>query len=187
MSEAETECFRRWIPYGGIALEFGCGGSTKFFFESGIYELYSVESDQNYLEKVKRDKFLAHFIRKNKLHLFHADIGPVGDYGMPTTEPTVKWLNYHSAIWSAMDGRKIHFVLVDGRFRVSCALQTILHCDEDVKIFLHDFTNRPHYRPVMKFVDICDTADTAVVLSVKENVNYRKLALELQKMQFVAE
>ena len=35
MTENEVRLFARWIPLGCIALEFGSGGSTRFFFENG--------------------------------------------------------------------------------------------------------------------------------------------------------
>ena len=32
MTESEIQLFARWLPFGCIALEFGVGGSTRFFF-----------------------------------------------------------------------------------------------------------------------------------------------------------
>jgi hypothetical protein len=184
MTDAETACFRRWIPYGGTALEFGCGGSTKCFFTSGIRTLHTVDSDPNYLRKAMDDPFLSFFIKKKRLSLYYADIGPVAAWGNPTSAPMVSWLSYHSGVWEQIDGATIDFVLVDGRFRVSCVLQTILHCDKNVKLFVHDFLNRPQYVAVLEFTEVIDVADNAVVLSRKRRVNYKKLAVMLQKMQF---
>ena len=56
------------------------------------------------------------------------------------------WLNYHQAIWDAVDASKLDFVLVDGRFRVACALQLLLRTREKTPlIMVHDFTPREYY------------------------------------------
>ena len=35
MTESEIQLFARWLPFGCIALEFGVGGSTRFFLKMG--------------------------------------------------------------------------------------------------------------------------------------------------------
>ena len=43
-------------------------------------------------------------------------------------------------------------VLVDGRFRVCCFLTNLKFAEEGTKILFDDYTNRPHYHFVEKYV-----------------------------------
>ena len=95
MTDEELECFLRWIPKAGLALEFGMGGSTRACFEAGVGRLYSVDSDPVWVEAMIRDPFLCFFIHKKRLSLYHADIGPVRQHGLPCGSPNITWLNYH--------------------------------------------------------------------------------------------
>jgi hypothetical protein len=38
--------------------------------------------------------------------------------------------------------------MIDGRFRVACFLQTILHAQNDIIILFHDYRIRPDYHVV---------------------------------------
>lgn len=184
MTEEETKCFRNRIPRGGAALEFGMGGSTRFFFENGIGWLDSVESDPAWVATMGRDPFLAHFIRKKRLFLHHADIGPVRQHGLPDSQPHPVWLRYHQQIWQSVNSEKLDFILIDGRFRLACACQALLHCPQRPLLLVHDFSERPGYHAILAFADILESAGATVVLRQKPDADFRKLALLLQHAQF---
>ena len=184
MTDEETECFRRWIPKGGAALEFGMGGSTRFFFENGIARLHSVESDPAWVAAMEQDPFFAFFIRKKRLFLQHADIGPVRQHGIPNSQPHPVWLRYHQQIWKSVDSERLNFILIDGRFRLACACQTLLRCPQRPPLLIHDFSCRPWYHAILTFVDVLESAGTSVVLQQKVDADIRKVALLLQYAQF---
>ncbi len=66
---------------------------------------------------------------------------------------------------------KPDLVLVDGRFRVACALQAIVNTMPGVEIMIHDFFARQHYYDVLHFADIVDCADNLVVLRAKQPIS----------------
>lgn len=74
------------------------------------------------------------------------DIGRTGMWGWPTSKQfKPEWRNVPLAI---TDQPKDHFdvVLVDGRFRVACALQALPHVKADGGILIfHDYYNRKGY------------------------------------------
>ena len=184
MTDEELECFRKWIPQGKAALEFGMGGSTRFFFENGIARLDSVESDPSWLKAMAHDPFLAHFIRKKRLLLHYADIGPVRQHGLPRSMQHPSWITYHQSVWQSVDANTLALILIDGRFRLACACQALLRCTRRPPLLIHDFSGRPEYHAILEFTDVLDSAGTSVVLRQKQDVDFRALALVLQSAQF---
>ncbi|MFT3670013.1 MAG: hypothetical protein QM795_15910 [Pseudoxanthomonas sp.] len=137
---------------------------------------------------MRADAFLGHFIRKGRLNVFQPDIGPLleGGCSTPQGDASILWINYHAEIWEYIDATSLDFICIDGRFRLSCALQSILHCAHRPIMFMHDFWNRPEYHAVLQFTDVLGRGDTAVVLRQKslDSSSWRSLALCLQKSQF---
>ena len=54
-------------------------------------------------------------------------------------------------------------VLVDGRFRVACVLNTLMIKNCPI-IMVHDFWKRPKYKTMLDYTEIIDEADSLVVL-----------------------
>lgn len=189
MSEEERQCFRKWIPKGGRALEFGMGGSTRFFLESGIGHLTSVESDPGWFSMMCSDPFCGFFMQKKRLVLLLADIGPVQDknWGRPSLPVKVEWLRYHQEVWTHIAPETLDLILIDGRFRVACCCQALLRCPQNPPLLIHDFTQRPEYHVLLDFVDIIDAAGSIIVVRQKNDVDWKRLALLLQKAQFLFE
>jgi hypothetical protein len=46
---------------------------------------------------------------------------------------------------------KFSAILVDGRFRVACALHAIDYLDNNGILLVHDYTNRPQYHVIEQF------------------------------------
>lgn len=186
MEAAELECFRRWVPFRGLALEFGSGGSTRYFCENGMGVLFSVESDPEWHALINGDPAIRFFVKRNRLISLCPDIGPCvrHGWGNPQGPARPEWLRYHQDVWRLLDPYSPDVVLVDGRFRVACVCQALLRCKPDAAILVHDFAERPHYHDVLAFTDVVDSAESMVVLKRKKRVNWKKLALLLQRTQF---
>lgn len=183
MSDKEIALFAHWLPRGGRALEFGCGGSTRFFFEQGIQECTSVEADVAWGQSVLADPFLSFFVTKQRLRFIFPDIGLVRENACswPEGPPSPLWLHYHSDVWERLDCKTLDFILIDGRFRVACALQSIMHCPHVPVVLVHDFWNRKEYRPMLRVMDVQDQADTAVILRRKRRIRWQDMEKLLQQ------
>lgn len=57
--------------------------------------------------------------------------------------------------------------LVDGRFRVACALKLLSYLHSSSILFMHDFWLRPRYHVVLAYYDVVGTARSIVVLRKK--------------------
>jgi hypothetical protein len=178
MTLNELECLKRQVKQARTYLEFGAGASTKMAVEAGVDRLFTVESDPKWIERCALDPVIAEALKAGRLTFIHADIGPVKLWGYPA-DPSVavaKWPNYYLSVWPQLDGHTPDVILVDGRFRVSCTLQSLLRCSDDCKILIHDF-ERPFYHGVLAFTEAVDGADRLTVLQRKRRLDVRELAL----------
>ncbi|CAK7014599.1 MAG: hypothetical protein DESF_00586 [Desulfovibrio sp.] len=187
MSADEISLLDKYTPSGRV-LEFGAGGSTVFFASREVQHIATVESDSEWINRLLLgNALLRQCAKSGRWQALHARIGATGEWGVPLSRrPSVAWLNYHQSVWSALDPSQLDFVLIDGRFRVACALQVLLRtAGRSVPVMVHDFSCREHYHVLLHFFDIIDAADTAVVLLRKDNPSWRDAAICLQEYQFV--
>lgn len=134
-----------------IILEYGSGGSTVEAARQQHPFIMSVESDldwaKNLHEVLKRDYPAARVL------LQWVDIGPTKEWGFPMDERAWRnWSNYSLAIWRNDLFQQPDLVLIDGRFRVGCFLATLFLTQKPVVVLWDDYTNRPHYHCVEKYL-----------------------------------
>lgn len=135
-------------------LEFGAGSSTlQAAHLAG--DVTSVESDARFLGAVGL-KCLP-----MEPHLIHGDIGRTGPWGVPSSKRpsrhrVAKWRNYPTAPWRVRgEDYRADLILVDGRFRVACALAVILHQpDENWTLLVDDYAGRTEYQPIGQFAEL---------------------------------
>lgn len=159
-------------------LEFGSGGSTFLSLLYSNAKIYSVESDNNWIEYLRKWKI----VRENenrRLFFNYVDIGKTGEWGIPL-EKDKEYLyeNYSKMIFAQK--KDFDLVFVDGRFRIACILQTLLNCMPYTKILMHDFNDRPYYHSILEFLEIIDTADTMALFKIK-NLDKEKISALFDK------
>lgn len=185
MTEAEIGLFRRALHGCSRYLEFGAGGSTGFVLASGVTNIVSVESDPEWVSALRSMGPLADAIATGKLHLLHGDIGPVGKWGYPAgTANKSLWRQYPNAPWPVWEklGAAPQLVLVDGRFRVACALRTALWFlttgrGSDVNILCHDLgPERPGYESIFNWFDPIERVDTLAFARMKPDLTHESVA-----------
>ena len=163
MSDREKVLFKKYVSKSVHYAEFGSGGSTLYVDKQpNILSCISVESDPAFADKIRSEC--------KKSSVCHADIGAVSGWGYPAdTTPSDKWLNY-----SKYDVGTPDTILIDGRFRVACILQSCLTHPNAV-LMIHDFTNRPEYHCVLPYLNIIEVADTLVVATIQLNDSIHEL------------
>ena len=173
MSKKEKELFDKRIKKSNTYLEFGMGGSTFRTLQKSDAKVYSIDSSLDWISFMREYKQIRK-MEKTRLSLFHVDIGPTGEWGRPENDNyKEKFPNYSKRIFELIDKTTVDTVLIDGRFRVACALNTILHLHENknLQILIHDFWNREQYHMVLKYFDEAESADSLVVLTIKKDVD----------------
>lgn len=148
MSVAETELFRKLVSTSRHYVEFGSGGSTVLAAQLVAESIVSVDSSTQWLDDVRTACTRSPGLAPD---LIHVDIGPTGEWGYPTDPATApRWPSYHTAIWAKPAACEADTYLVDGRFRVACFMQILLHARAAPLIAIHDFS-RPAYHVVKEF------------------------------------
>lgn len=146
-------------------LEFGCGGSTEIVASKTKLQIVSVDSSTEWLCKVRhRVQSLG---RQNNFTAVHVNIGQLKNWGHPKDKQFVHaWPDYSSVSKNHTDA---DVVFVDGRFRVACILQTILHARNDPTIVVHDFWERSGYHEALEFLHVVNKGDSLMTATIKPN------------------
>jgi hypothetical protein len=166
MSEEEAALFLSFIRNSHDYVEFGTGGSTVLASKHVKNSILSIDSSREWLDKVGE----ACASCQTTPELMLIDIGPTGDWGFPTDDATKsRWPDYHSAIWKLEQSADADLYLVDGRFRVACFAQTVLHCKPTAIIGIHDFSSRPAYHCVKEIArEIATVGDLSFFLPLSK-------------------
>ncbi|MCZ9877131.1 hypothetical protein OFP88_13935 [Brachyspira hyodysenteriae] len=74
--------------------------------------------------------------------------------------------------------------MIDGRFRVACVLNTILNCNKNIKIIIHDFFNREEYHILLNYLDTIEKSNSLGVFKIKENINTDEINKLIEKYKY---
>jgi hypothetical protein len=177
MSDAEIECARRYMRQSKVYLEFGCGGSTQLAAEAGVSLLFSVDSNKDWVKRCRKQPWIAAMVASGRATLVPVKVGPLGRLGFPADESQrARWPNYSLAIWEKMGNTLPDTVLIDGRWRVSTAVQSLLRCPPETIMMFHDYTLRKTYRQIAPFIETIEEVETLLVYRARLDMDVRALA-----------
>jgi hypothetical protein len=174
--EAGLRFFTEVISRTSIYVEYGSGGSTLLASKYAKL-IVSVDSDHRFLERVKKELDKSSTI--SKLELVRVDVGLTGMWGYPVfTRPTVgrrrRWKRYAIAPWEVLRREAIEpdTILVDGRFRVACTLESFLNLGKtsSCTILVDDYAERPYYKPIEHFGDLMEVHGRMAVFRRKPTI-----------------
>jgi hypothetical protein len=163
-------------------LEFGAGGSTLEVARRNIPGL-SIESDEAFANSVRSKLGTNPSIR-----VIDAKIGITTAWGAPLFNTprfgrAKRWQNYTNAAFSRIKelGQFPDFVLVDGRFRRACALETARQAEligASTRIFFDDYDGRAFYTSVETFLGKPKMAGRAAIFTVSGGPSAQTITLE---------
>jgi hypothetical protein len=158
----------------GAYFEFGCGGSTTLATMCpNLTSITSVDSSPLWIYKVKKATASASM----PINMIYVDINADNyNWGKPKDRSKVNnWPLYSRAIQgntpplrTPLDAQtsiptKFSAILVDGRFRVACALHALDYLDDKGILLVHDYTNRPQYHVIEQFYHKIGGVETLAV------------------------
>jgi hypothetical protein len=179
MTKGELDLLHKHLDLCVRYLEFGSGESTLYAADRpAIIKIDSVESSQSFVDNhLKRQEIIIKALVQKKLVFHMIDIGEVNLWGGPMNSlKRHLWPNYSLSVFHQES--KHDLALIDGRFRVSCTLNSILNTPDYCKIIIHDFWNRPQYHVLLRYLQVVERIDTLGVFAKKKGVNHA----EIQKM-----
>jgi hypothetical protein len=147
MSDHERQLFESILRCSSRYLEFGSGGSTYLASSLVGESIISVDSSAEWLDRVRQACEAGSNLTRPTL--LYVDIGPTVEWGFPSDRGTrERWRDYHGSLWARPECSDADLYMVDGRFRVACFMQILLHSRRDALIMIHDFNLRSEYHVV---------------------------------------
>lgn len=194
----ENEYFIKRIQLADQYLEFGAGFSTIMAASNGV-KTVTVESDPLFWGAVseilcgkKIDHHVTPIIRQLGL------LGPWGSPFISILSPVTKkrarrFREYSEPPWinnlgtgdtanpniTLQEGHLPDLVLIDGKFRVACALKLLEyfreHDHNEYEIMVDDYVGRVQYHVLGEFFEIGATMHELVTLHPKQKIDEKKL------------
>ena len=138
--------------------EVGSGSSTFQAVKHGL-KVTSVESDRWWYEKMK-----AIFPTECSINYILIDFHISFNTGYPgpntTKEEMYQYTHQYKPEYNA------DMILIDGRFRVACALNILPYISNTTEVYIHDFQRRA-YRFVLKYYELVNQTDRLARLRKK--------------------
>ena len=172
MTKPEIELFKLYIEDSRNYLEYGSGGSTYLIsMNPNIQFVVSVEGQEAWINKCLSIKPIKNLLNSNKLVFHYIDYNAGEDCGKPINNEKKGNFKSYSDVISLYPARTFDTVLIDGRFRVACALKLYDYIDSKTRVLVHDYMNRPDYKCIEDFYDIIDYSDSLAVFVKKPDIN----------------
>ncbi|WP_139247907.1 hypothetical protein [Hyphomicrobium sp. CS1GBMeth3] len=171
MSQPEIDLFSSFLRASASYFEFGMGGSTCLAASLVKSHVYSVDSDVSWIDRVREEVAES----ATEVSLIHVDIGPTGAWGTPINRNMAHLFDAYSLAITRPGFPPFDLCLVDGRFRVACFLQAILHLDACAVVGIHDYTVRPHYHVVEEFARPIAASGQLVFFVKRKNADPKAL------------
>lgn len=146
-----------------IYLEYGSGGSTFLAVKYGV-PFISIDSDNHFIKSLKNKIKSENLSMNSNQNLIYADIGVTESWGYPVkynkiSNEKIKQFRKYSDIPDYFTDCNLFpdLVLIDGRFRVACALKVIkyLKLNKGWTILFDNYRDRKEYYIVEKYAN-CD-------------------------------
>ena len=169
MKREEREIIRAYLKPTDRMLEYGSGFST-LYFSRFVHSYYSIEHDRQWYKRVQN--FIAEtplVARKVQKYLLVAvDPGYKGWAG-GFTEGTRQQFDEYIRGVHQLGVKKFDVVLIDGRARVECAKEILPYLHANSIVFVHDYTNRPHYFNISsaKYRLVLNTYDDQTIVAFR--------------------
>lgn len=175
MTSDEITLFDETIKKSRYYLEFGLGGSTIRTLLKSNAMVFSVDSSSEWIDELREYSYIR-MMENQRLKLFHVNIGPIRKWGHPVDKGInkEKFPYYSGYVFDQIKNVKLDTVLIDGRFRVACALKTIMEYSNkgNILLLIHNFWNRYHkYHVLLNYLVEVNRADKLSLFSIKKNVD----------------
>jgi ABC-type sulfate transport system substrate-binding protein len=163
MPEKQQQYFEKTLNNCNSYLEFGAGSSTIYASNNIKNKGLTFESDYNWFKRVNEQ------IVNDKYNIVYIDIETVDNtWGYPGKNCSLeKQEKYSTEFKKYIKELKPDVIFIDGRYRVSCALQIHEYISPETRVLFDDFLNRPHYHEILDYYDIIHKVDNMVELRKK--------------------
>ncbi|NQX73565.1 MAG: hypothetical protein HRT62_08365 [Epibacterium sp.] len=162
-----AELVRHHYEKADVILEYGSGGSTVMASEMPGKTIYSAESSRVWTKMMRQWFEQEQPVSMPEIH--HVNVGKTGKWGTPVDNSRYqKYHLYPLSIWDMEGFKHPDVILVDGRFRVACALTAMLKCTKKTTLLFDDYAGRKGYHVLEEFLEREETVGGMARFTVKK-------------------
>ncbi|MEL6959982.1 MAG: hypothetical protein AAGL89_13625 [Pseudomonadota bacterium] len=137
----EEAVFKEALYAARDYVEYGIGASTLWVDRHTPAKIRAVDTSLEWVQSIVPS------LQRDIHRVHHVDLGPLGKWGMPLTyAQRGRFIEYVEAPWRTTSAADV--VLIDGRFRVACFLQSLLSAPTGCTIIFDDYVERPGYHVI---------------------------------------
>ena len=174
--EGDDALFKREAALSTCYGEYGMGTSTQWVLRNTSAKVVAVDTSQHWVQEVERQN------QSDRLDAKWIDVGVLADWGRPLSYThRHAFTDYITSIWTR--GIKPDLVLVDGRFRVCCFLQSMLSAKPGTRIIFDDYMDRPWYHVVEEIAARLEVCGRQALFEVAEDKDTK--AIEQMRDHFL--
>lgn len=142
LADEDRNLLARYYSKADSVFEFGLGESTYIASTLKVPRYAGIDSDPQWIKDV-RAKTMPHF------RFYFADIGETGEWGIPKTPDLPKNVYNYQIMPLQAEPNPFDVYLVDGRYRVACAMAALLHAGSgnagnQAVVVVHDCFHQDH-------------------------------------------
>lgn len=187
MDSTDRALLKRKFKDAKTYFEFGAGGSTVWAVATpNLEKIHTSENAVEWVKILQERPDIKTAVEAGRLVLDPIDLGPVKFLGYPQHDDPASQAGWGSYSDRILQDKDAHWdlIMVDGRFRVPCALKALQHIKDpsSTLLLIHDY-ERLHYHKVEEFADVVERGHHLVVLRKKADLDADKLAAAVQAME----
>lgn len=174
MFDGDERLFASLIGQVSVYGEYGVGLSTIYAYGYPELSIIAVDSSNEWILSLERAGMN---LDEDRVNVLHVDLGPLGEWGRPISyEKCENFASYTDSIWQ--HGLMPELILIDGRFRVSCFMRSVLNAKPGSKVIFDDYVERPTYHVVERILPPTFVTERQALFVVPESLD-RTLAEEM--------
>ncbi|NHC48150.1 hypothetical protein G9H65_02280 [Cytophagaceae bacterium 50A-KIRBA] len=180
-SKPVNEYLMREIKKYKSYLEYGSGSSTLYFSTYNNLNIVSIESDSFYAKAVRES-----VSSNSKAKVIDSETGITGYWGYPIlfANNGNKGWKYVNTPWRILgEEYQPDVVLIDGRYRVACAMNILLRAANKFKVtvMIDDYLGREEYIYFEKYCKLSKMVDRMAFFEYNLSLMEAQTIMELKK------
>ena len=188
-SKDASDHFYKLLERCDFYVEYGAGGST-IAAASLQKKFKSYESSNKFAERIRGEIKRRGYSPNCADNVIDKNFGPTRSWSIPFPYLVNKLLymrkmkQYSDAHWST-EKREPDLILIDGRFRVSCALKNLLMLqEEEFDLVIDDYAERPEYHIIEHYAKLVHVIGTTAFFRGKKNLSDITAVIEKYELDY---
>lgn len=185
MNRDEKFVLQSYLNVSRYYLEYGAGDTTlQAVNTANLAEICSVENNQSDINQY----LLSHSnvqtaMRQTRLLFHYVAIGETAAPDNLTNKAKHLWPLYPLSILTQRN--YYDFVVINGQFKIACALNGLLQARSDCIFMLRGFDAKPDYQQLIPFIDVIEQVNGSIVYQRKPAMDEAKAQTLLMKYQYL--